>query len=110
MLKAERKAALTAWKEEKRRPGLWLLRCEASGEAWVGATQDLDAARNRMDFALVRGAAPMPAMKSAMAAHGPAAFRFEELETLEEVEPIALPRELKERRAAAAERLGAKAV
>ena len=109
MRKADRKAALAAWKEERRRAGVWALRCGAS--AWVGAARDLAAARNRVDFALSRSEAPMPAMKAAMAAHGPGAFVFEEVEEIgAEVEALALPRVLKERRAAAAERLGAKEV
>ena len=111
MRKDERKAAVAAWKEEKRRAGVWLVRCTATGEVWVGAGRDLDAARNRFVFSMRQGSALHPDMKPALGAHGGEAFAFEEVETLpEDVEEIALPRELKDRRAAAAERLGAKTI
>ncbi|MDF2233098.1 GIY-YIG nuclease family protein [Albimonas sp. CAU 1670] len=110
MKTSDRKAAMAAWKESKRRPGVWLVRCEATGEAWVGAGRDLVAARNRFDFSMRQGSPLHPDMKSALAAHGGQAFTFEEVESLEKIEEIALPRELKDRRAAAAERLGARAI
>ncbi|SFI68270.1 GIY-YIG nuclease family protein [Albimonas pacifica] len=111
MRKADRKAATAAWKDGKRRAGVWLVRCAATGEAWVGAGRDLDAARNRCDFSMRHGMPLHPDMKPALRAHGGAAFAFEEIEALpEDVEEIALPRELKARRASAAERLGARAI
>ncbi|WP_339950156.1 GIY-YIG nuclease family protein [uncultured Albimonas sp.] len=111
MAKVDRKAALAAWKETRRRPGVWLVRCEATGEAWVGAGRDLDAARNRFEFSMRQGTPMLSYMKASLASHGAGAFVFEEVETLSEaVEEIALPRELKARRDAAAERLGARAV
>tara|TARA_B100002003_G_scaffold207618_1_gene201924 strand:+ start:132 stop:467 length:336 start_codon:yes stop_codon:yes gene_type:complete len=111
MRKADRKAAMAAWKDGTRRAGVWLVRCEATGEAWVGAGRDLDAARNRFAFSMRQGSPLHPDMKPALTAHGGAAFAFEEVEVLPAtVEEIALPRELKARRAAAAERLAARIV
>ncbi len=111
MRKADRKAAMAAWKDAKRRAGVWLVRCEATGEAWVGAGRDLAAARNRFDFSMRQGSPLHPHMRPALTTHGGEAFAFEEVEALPEtLDEIAVPRELKTRRAAAAERLGAKAI
>lgn len=103
MRRMDRKQATERY-EKTRRPGVWAMRCGA--QVWVGAGPDLAAARNRVEFALGQGQAPYHALAQAMAAHGPAAFSFEELESLEKVEEIALPRVLKEKRAEAAARLG----
>ena len=51
-----RKAAIAAYKETKSTPGIFALRCTATGAAWVGRAADLATIRNRLTFTLARGA------------------------------------------------------
>jgi hypothetical protein len=106
-----RKAAIAAYKKRERPIGIYELRCEPTGEVWVGRTTDLDAIRNRLTFMLDRGGCTVPALQKAWRDHGAAAFTFTVLERLEEEETsYILNARLKERWMHWRERLGAQAV
>jgi hypothetical protein len=48
----DRKAAIAAYKERKTAVGIYVVRCEATGEAWVGQALDLEKVPNRIWFTL----------------------------------------------------------
>jgi len=79
-----RKAALAAYKERKSVAGVYRIRCEATGETWVGHWPDVGAIRTRQWFTLRQGAHPNRALLEAWRQHGEAQFHFEVLERLEE--------------------------
>lgn len=107
----DRKRALrTAFRERPVRPGVYAVRCAASGEVWVGSSRDLSTnRRNSLWFSLRLGSHPNRAMLAAWTAHGEAAFGFEELEVLDGVDRTGwlLDQALKDAAAAWRERLGA---
>ena len=83
----DKKAAIVAYKERKSVGGIYVLRCAASGEAWVGYAADMEKIRNRLDFTLRTGATPHRSLKDACLTHGAAAIAFEVLEERDEDEP-----------------------
>lgn len=108
MDRTQRKAALAEYRERKVEPGLFALRCRASGEVWVGRAPDLPAVRNRVFFTLRQGGNPHRTLQAAWNAHGADSFVFEVLEVLDPEElGLGLDRELKSRHAAWMEQLGA---
>jgi len=67
------------------------VRCAASGEAWVSASDHSDTARNGWWFQLRSGLHPNKRLQAAWNAHGEAAFEYPVLETFEEhVSPLLL--------------------
>jgi hypothetical protein len=80
----DRKAAIVAYKERKATPGIYLIRCTASGEAWVGSAPDLATIQNRHWFSLRQGGHTQPSLQQAWARHGEAAFGFEIVEAFAE--------------------------
>ncbi len=78
----ERKAAVAAYKERKLESGIYAIRCEVGGKAWVGIAPDLATIKNRHWFALRQGSHPATALQAAWAAHGDGAFTFEILERI----------------------------
>lgn len=107
----DRKRELTAaWKERKVRPGVYAVRCVASGEAWVGGSRDLATNRqNSLWLGLRMGSHPNRAMVAAWKAHGETAFVYEELQDLdgETLTGWLLDQALKDAVAAWREQLGA---
>ncbi|MBQ1543945.1 hypothetical protein C5708_10035 [Caulobacter sp. CCUG 60055] len=89
---ADRKAAIAAYKERKTAAGVFVIRCLASGEQWVGESTHLDTQQNGLWFALRHGGGLNPGLKAAWRAHGEAAFVFEALERLPEDVPAYLRR------------------
>ena len=79
----ERKALLRAYKERKVEAGIYAVRCMASGEVWVGATQDLSNRRNGVWFSLRLGSHREKSLQAAWNAHGADAFAFEPVETVD---------------------------
>jgi hypothetical protein len=79
-----RRAAAAAYRERKVLSGVYAVRCQASGEVWVGAWVDLATIRNRLWFALRQDAHPNKNLLAAWREHGEAQFSFEILETLDE--------------------------
>ena len=109
MDRLSRRQALTDYKERKVSRGIFAVRCAVSGEAWVGASQNLDQQQNRIWFGLRQGGYPNPALKAAWAKHGEAAFSFEVLEMIEDADLSAYARDsiLKDRAAHWRAELGA---
>jgi len=80
----DRKAAIAAYKERKTVAGIYVVRCEASGQAWVGQTPNLEKIQNRIWFSLRQGSHPCASLQAAWTAHGPNSLTFEECDRLEE--------------------------
>lgn len=103
-----RQAARDAVKDRPVRRGLYAVRCTATGGTWVGASPNLDAARNGAWFALRTGAHRDRGLQASWQAHGEAAHVFETLETLDDdVHPTRVHDLLKLGREAWVARLGA---
>ncbi|MET4068866.1 hypothetical protein ABID58_003664 [Bradyrhizobium sp. S3.2.6] len=82
----DRKAAIAAYKERKTIAGIYVIRCAASGEAWVGQAPNLETIRNRIWFSLRQGGHPCRSLQAAWNAHGEAGLTFDECERLEDEE------------------------
>ena len=82
--KAERKEAARQFKERKPSPGIYALRCSATGRTWVDASPNLDAAQNSQFFQLRQRLHRNKELQAEWNAHGEASFRFEVLEKLSE--------------------------
>lgn len=79
-----RKAAVAAYKERKIVAGIYAVRCEATGETWVGQWTDIETIQARLWFTLRHGSHLQKEMVEAWREHGEAQFSFEILEKLEE--------------------------
>ena len=107
----DRKAAVAAYKERKAVPGVFAVRCPATGAVWVGHAADLATIRNRIWFTLDHGSHRTLSLQAAWNAHGTDGLSFEELERIEPDQPAyARDRALKDRTAAWREELGAAAI
>jgi hypothetical protein len=84
IMKVDRKAAIAAYKERKSVPGIFAVRCAATGQAWVGQTPDLTTAPNRIWFALRQDCSRNPSLQSAWNAQAGEGFVLEELERLDD--------------------------
>ena len=84
MQKQDRKAATQAYKERKSVPGVFAVRCTATGQTWVGEWADVEKIQNRIWFTLRQGAHQNAELSTAWAKHGEAAFSFDVLERLDE--------------------------
>jgi hypothetical protein len=83
-----RKDLIRTYKERVQKRGVFCVRCVATGQQWVGAVPDLDAARNQQWFLLRQGTHRNPDIQTAWNTHGEQVFEFEILETLDkDVEP-----------------------
>jgi hypothetical protein len=82
----DRKAAIAAYKERKTIAGIYVVRCAASGQAWVGQAPNLETIQNRIWFSLRQGAHPCRSLQAAWKAHGEAGLAFGECERLEDEE------------------------
>ena len=98
MSTSSRKAAIAAYKERKTPFGIFIIRCSATGEAWVGRSQHLDTRKNGLWFTLRHGCGLNRDLQAAWTTHGETAFTFEELERLpDETSPYPRHALLKER-------------
>lgn len=103
-----RKAAIAACKERKIMAGVYLVRCQASGEIWVGQWLDLEKIQTRLWFALRHGAHPNRALLDAWRRHGESHFSFDILEKIDdETTSLFRAAELKERADFWRDKLGA---
>ena len=68
---SDRKAAIAAYKERKTIAGIFVIRCKASAEAWVGQTPNLEKIQNRIWFTLRQGSHTCRSLQAAWTAHGP---------------------------------------
>jgi len=82
----DRKAAISAYKERKTIAGIYVVRCAASGAAWVGQAPNLETIQNRVWFTLRQGGHPCRSLQAAWNAHGEAGLTFGECERLEDEE------------------------
>lgn len=85
-MSTDRKAAIAAYKERKTIAGIYVVRCAASGEAWVGQAPNLETIKNRIWFTLRRGGHPCRSLQAAWNTHGEAGLTFGECERLEDEE------------------------
>ena len=106
-----RKAAIAAYKERKTVAGIFVIRCKASSETWVGQTPNLETIQNRIWFTLRQGSHTCRSLQAAWTTHGPDSLTFEECERLDE-EETAYIRDtlLKERAVHWRAQLGAEAI
>lgn len=79
-----RKALLQAYKEQRKRVGVFALRCLADGGVWVGTSRNLDAQQNSLWFTLRLGSHPDRGLQACWKANGEAAFSYEVLETIDD--------------------------
>jgi hypothetical protein len=111
MQRADRKAAIAAYKERKVAIGVFAVRCTTTGEVWVGPSTHLDTQKNGIWFMLRQGSHLNRELQAAWTRHGEDTFRFETLEQLEPEENAYLRRAaLKERAAYWRDRLSALAL
>jgi hypothetical protein len=108
---SDRKAAIAAYKERKAVAGIFVIRCKASPQTWVGQTPNLDKIQNRIWFTLRQGSHTCRTLQAAWSTHGPDSLTFEECERLDD-EETAYIRDalLKERTLHWRKELGAEAV
>ena len=88
MTAPHRRAAIDEYKNRKPRRGVFAVRCTATGHVWVGASPNLEAARNGTWFTLRANAHRDAALQAEWRAHGEETFRYD---VLEELDPDALP-------------------
>ena len=55
---SDRKAAIAAYRERKTFAGVFVIRCKASPQTWVGQTSNLEKIQNRIWFTLRQAATP----------------------------------------------------
>jgi hypothetical protein len=82
----DRKAATAAYKERKTIAGIFVVRCAASGEAWIGQAANLETIQNRIWFSLRQGSHTSRTLQAAWNTHGEAGLTFGECERLEDEE------------------------
>ena len=83
-MKLDRKAAVAAYKERKAIPGIFAVRCAATGQVWVGQTPDLTTVSNRIWFSLRQDCSRNPSLQAAWNAQGGEGFALDELERLDD--------------------------
>jgi hypothetical protein len=108
---SDRKAAIAAYKERKTIAGVFVIRCNATSETWVGQAQNLEKIQNRIWFSLRQGSHTCRSLQAAWKTHGPDSLTFAECERLEEEEtPYIRDALLKERMLHWRSELGAETV
>lgn len=78
----DRNAAIAAYTERKAAAGVYVVICNATGEAWVGCSRHIETQQNGLWVSLRQGTSPFATLQRAWACHGEAEFRFEELDRL----------------------------
>lgn len=82
----QKRMARAAYKERRQSAGIYAVRCTASGQAWIGATANLDSIQNRIWFTLRLGGSLNSDLQRAWNNHGGDSFGFDILERLEDDE------------------------
>lgn len=110
MDKQSRREAIRDYKERKAQPGIFAVRCVATGEMWVAPSRNLAQQQNGVWFSLRLGSHRNAALQGLWAQHGEAAFAFDVLEVLEgeEVSAYGVQSWLKDAERRWLDRLGAK--
>lgn len=96
---ARKKDLVREYKEQKAVPGIFAVRCSASGEVWVAKAPDLGKRQAGLWFQLRQGGFPGKSLQAAWNAHGEGAFAFEILEEVTDDNALLIPALLKEREA-----------
>jgi hypothetical protein len=96
---ARKKELLRAAKEQKAKPGIFAVRCMATGEIWVAKAPDLDKRQAGLWFQLNMGGFPGKSLQEAWNRQGEAAFAFEIVEEIDDENPLIVPVLLKDREA-----------
>jgi hypothetical protein len=95
--KASRKELVRQYKELKPQAGIYVVRCVASGRAWVGTSRNLGATKNGLWFGLRAGMHRETSLQTEWNAQGEPAFEYEAVEVLDEdVHPMSVFGVLKE--------------
>lgn len=95
----DKREACKEYKSKTTPKGIFAVRCKATGDAWVGASDHLDTQVNRIWFELSGGMHRNKGMQHLWNVYGEDAFAYEVLETLDDdVAPLLLKDLLKERR------------
>lgn len=81
---SRRKAEVTAFKGRNVAAGIYVVRCAATAEQWVGRAPDIDTVWRRLTFELGLGGCRLATLQAAWRAHGSGAFSFEVLKRIEE--------------------------
>lgn len=103
-----RKEAIREFKERKTPRGIFAIRCAAAERVWVGASRNLDAAKNSYWFALRMGKHLDKSLQAEWNVHGEQAFTYEVVEKLDDdVHPMELVCLLKTKQGEWITRLGA---
>jgi hypothetical protein len=103
-----RKEAIREFKERKTPRGIFKIQCQTNGRVWVGASRNLDAAKNGYWMGLRIGSHLDQELQREWTAQGEEHFGFEVLEILDDdVHPLALRDLLKSKQTAWRERLSA---
>ena len=87
MKREDRRAAVAAYKERKADPGIYVVRCAASGQRWVGSAPDLRTIWNRVSFSLRQSAGRPLSLQDAWTKHGAESFAFEVVERFDPDDP-----------------------
>jgi hypothetical protein len=89
--KAARRQIADEFKERKVPRGIFVIRCTATGAAWIGSSPNLDAAKNSLWFQLRAGRYRNIALQQAWIEHGETAFTLDVLEQFDdEISPLLL--------------------
>ena len=108
---SDKKAAIAAYKERKTIAGIFVIRCNASPDKWIGQASNLEKIQNRIWFSLRQGDHRCRSLQAAWTTHGPESLTFWECERLEEEEtPYIRDALLKERMLHWRSQLGAEAI
>ena len=109
MDKEQRRKAVRDFKEKSATPGIFAVRCLATGECWIGPSRNLEAQQNGIWFQLRMGSHRVKPMQAAWNTHGEDNFACEIVEAFEDEDltPYIVQSLLKERLAYWREELGA---
>ncbi|ABS61658.1 conserved hypothetical protein [Parvibaculum lavamentivorans DS-1] len=99
MEKSRRKELVRDFKKREALPGIFAVRCLATGEVWIGPSRNLEAQQNSIWFQLRLGNHRVTAMQAAWNAHGEENLVYEIVERMEDADmtPYLLQSLLKER-------------
>lgn len=99
MEKQRRRDIINDYKERKAQPGVFTVRCEPSGQIWVGTSRNLDSQQNSIWFSLRVGSYRNKPLQAAWTAHGEGAFAYASVEVVdaEGLSAYLLNQRLKER-------------
>jgi hypothetical protein len=107
----DKKRAIHDFKERKVARGVYAVRCNQTGDVWVGSSPNLAATRNGTWFCLQNGSSIHKQLQAEWDTRGEAAFEYEIIEQLEDdVSALALRDVLKEKKQEWVTRLGAQAL